>query len=110
MRTLVVVGAMMAYGACVAQTATADQKAAAQRTLVDCLLREAPRYDDRVSDATTVATAVARACTTDGEASFRAQVQGEGQVRVDSLRREWPAYMHQQATAAVLQLRVTTKK
>lgn len=109
MKTLVIVVSMWAHGACVAQTATADQKGTAQRALVECLLREAPRYDDRVSDAATVAAAVARACTKESEASFQAQTQGEGQVRADALRKDWPASMLQQATSAVLQLRVTTK-
>lgn len=86
---------------------TPEEKLEVQRILIGCQLREAPKYDDKISDAATIGAAVARACTREGEASFAAQIKGESQANSDALRKIWPTLMNQLATSTVLHLRVS---
>lgn len=85
--------------------ASVAEKSEAMRLLVECQRAAVRRFDDHVSDAATVGSAVATACTLESQGVLETLARGQSEMRVQALRERWPTDEHQRATGAVLYLR-----
>ncbi|MGA1851294.1 hypothetical protein VH570_10730 [Sphingobium sp. HT1-2] len=85
--------------------ASEEEKQAAIQQMVECFRVNAPNYDDGVSDASTIGTAVASSCNADILSAADVVAQGQNQRTQYYVRENFVKNGGEIATRVVLQVR-----
>jgi hypothetical protein len=95
---------LAALGGCVT-AASEDQKTAAQRASIECMMRAANSLDDGISDALSVAVAVRGACKVEERRSVEVAGAGMTFPAYQGFQRNIEPYLMQSATTIVMEQR-----
>lgn len=87
-----------------------EEKDAASHALVQCLGNQAMKNDDRISDATSIAAAIAPACGEEGMALSRAMAQGANDAVKQAILLNTDRRTREIAANVVLQVRAQRRQ